>query len=104
MPVRQIRIRYLSFRVNSNERFSGEEIADAIQKTVQKLYGIQGLSLVSPNLIKFDEEKQAGVVRCNHNYIRMMRASLAFITDISDHIASIHVNRVSGTLRSLIQH
>ncbi len=103
MPVRSIRRRYLGFGIVSEGRFTSEEIADVVQKAALKLYGVQGLSRISPTLIEFNEENQTGIIRCSHKYVRMMRASLAFTTEIGDQAASILVRSVSGTIKSLRQ-
>jgi RNase P/RNase MRP subunit POP5 len=40
-------------------------------------------------------------LRCNHSHLRETRASLAFTTSIGNSTAAIHVDKVSGTIRSL---
>jgi len=101
MPVRRARRRYLRFKVASERRFHFSEIADAIQRGVLQLYGVHGLSQLEPVLMDFDEEDQTGILRCAHPHLRQMRASMAYITSISGSAASIHVLRVSGTIKSL---
>lgn len=101
MPVRRTRRRYLSFQVSSDQRHSEQEVADAIQKGVLRLYGVHGLSQIEPVLIEFDEEAQMGILRCSHRQLRKMRASLAYITSIGCHSASIHTAMVSGTIKAL---
>jgi len=100
MPVYRKRRRYLKFWIRGNEGFSVKEVADAIQRSVLSLYGVQGLSTIEPNLIDF-EDSQSGILRCNHGHLRELRASLAFITSIGESAAAIHVDKVSGTIRSL---
>ena len=101
MPVYCKRRRYIKFWIVKNEGFSVKEVADAIQRSVLALYGVQGLSTIEPNLIDFDEDSQSGVLRCNHSHLREMRASLAFMTSIGERAAALHVDKVSGTIRSL---
>lgn len=101
MPVRRARRRYLRFKVASDRRFRSKEIADAIHKEVLWLYGVHGLSQLEPVLVDFDEDGQTGILRCIRLHLRRMRASLAYITSISGSAASIHVLRVSGTIKSL---
>jgi len=99
--VRQVRRRYMRLRVTSERGYTTEEVAEAVQKVTRHLYGVHGLSNMSPLLIEFDEEKQAGILRCSHTHLRQMRASLAYITSIGESAAAITVERVSGTIRSL---
>ena len=101
MPVYRKRRRYLKFWIRGDEGFSVKEVADAIQRSVLALYGVQGLSTIEPNLIDFDEDSQSGVLRCNHSNIREIRASLAFITNIGESATAIHIDKISGTIRSL---
>ena len=101
MPVRRVRRRYLRFRVASERRYRGQEVADAVQRGVLILYGIHGLSQIEPVLIEFDEDEQTGILRCSHLHLRRMRASLAYITSIGGSAASIHVVRVAGTIKAL---
>jgi RNase P/RNase MRP subunit POP5 len=101
MPVHRKRRRYINFWLEGDDGFSLKGVADAVQRSVLALYGVQGLSRIEPNLIEFDEGVQSGILRCNNSHLREMRASLAFITSIGESAAAIHVERVSGTIRSL---
>ena len=101
MPVYRKRRRYLKIWIRGDECFSVKKVADAIQKGVLALYGVKGLSTIEPNLIDFDEDSQSGILRCDHSKLREMRASLAFMISIGESAAAIHVDKVSGTIRSL---
>jgi RNase P/RNase MRP subunit POP5 len=96
-----VRRRYLRFRIASERKYATDEASDAILKAALHLYGVHGLSHMAPLLIDFDEEEQAGILRCSHTHLRQMRASLANITSIDESGAAIIVTRVSGTIRSL---
>ena len=101
MPVRRVRRRYLRFRVASEWRYQAQDVADAVQRGVLSLYGVHGLSRINPVFIGFEEEGQTGILRCSHLHLRLMRAALAYVTNIDGHVASIHVMRVSGTIKGL---
>jgi RNase P/RNase MRP subunit POP5 len=101
MPVHRKRRRYLKFWIRGGDGFSVKEVADAIQRSTLVLYGIQGLSSIEPSLIDFEEDAQSGILRCNHGKLREMRASLAFLTSIGERAAAIHIDKVSGTIKSL---
>ncbi len=101
MPVKRARRRYLSFTVNSGGQAPQRDVHDAIQGSVQELYGVIGLSKIDPVLIEYDEASKAGIVRCSHDNLRKMRASLAYITRIGGAGASVTVKKVSGTIKSL---
>ena len=100
MPVRRVRHRYLGFYVDSERKYSEDEVWDAVQRSVLYLYGVLGLSETAPKLIEFDIG-QRGILRCTHTHVRRLRAALAHITDIGGTVACVHVRGVSGTLRAL---
>lgn len=101
MTVRRVRRRYLRFRIASDRRYRRQEVADAVQRGVLLLYGVLGVSQMEPVFIEFDEDEQTGILRCSHLHLRQVRASLAYITSIGGSAASIHVLRVSGTIKAL---
>ncbi len=103
MPVRKSR-RYLRIWVQGARGFASKEVSDAIQKGVLSLYGFHGLSLLDPTLIEFEEAEQMGILRCNRSHLREMRTCMAFIVNIGDSSAAIHVTRASGTIKSLRSH
>ncbi|MBS7630611.1 ribonuclease P protein component 2 [Candidatus Bathyarchaeota archaeon] len=91
----------MSFSIFSDGVFNEKEVQDAVMESILQLYGLKGLSLIAPTLIEFDEKDQRGIIRCNHSYLRLMRASLAYVTSIRGSGASIIVKKVSGTIKSL---
>jgi RNase P/RNase MRP subunit POP5 len=101
MPVGRKRRRYIRLWVYGDREFSSTEVWEAIRKSALDLYGVEGLSLMEPVPIEFDEGEQRGILRCNRSRIRNMRAALAFIVNIRESAAAIHVKRASGTLKSL---
>lgn len=101
MPVRRKRRRYLSVEADCTKALTAKEMVDTIQRGVIGLCGVAGLSTVEPSLIEFDEESQRGILRCNRERVRTLRAALALITDVSGTPAAIRVTGVSGTIRSL---
>jgi len=74
---------------------------DTVWGSMMKLYGEHGVSQINLKLIRFIAEENYAIVRVNHSGIDMARASLALITKIAGRPASVHVLKVSGTLKSL---
>lgn len=101
MPVRGRGRRYLSFVISGERNYSEGEVASAVQERVLSLFGAQGLSLVEPKIIMFDDEEQRGVLRCDRDHLAEMRAALTFVTQIGDSASAMFVEKASGTLRSL---
>jgi ribonuclease P/MRP protein subunit POP5 len=102
MPPRERRRRrYFLFCVTSQDIYDDKTIYKAVKDKIQWLYGVSGLAKVDPNLVEFNEISQCGIIRCRHNFTRELRAAFAFITEINSKPVSIHVEKVSGTLKSL---
>jgi ribonuclease P/MRP protein subunit POP5 len=89
------------FKIIGPQAFNKKEVFESIEKGVSSIFGIWGLSRLEPVLFIFVEDKQIGILRCNRDYLREMRVSLIFISEISGLAVSIHVERVSGTLKTL---
>lgn len=95
------RRRYLRIAVRGDNSFVYKDIAEAIQRSVLDLYGVEGLSLAEPKLIDFDDEGRSGILRCNHLQLDNVRAALAHVTSIEGTAAAIQVLNISGTIKSL---
>ena len=52
-------------------------------------------------LIRYDAQRNYGVLRCSHGALDVVRAAVASITGINEKQAAIHVLGVSGTLKAL---
>ena len=101
MPVRGTGRRYLAISLDSDDAFSEQEVSDALFQAVRELFGEYGVSSVRPRLIEYDEEKRAGIVRCDRSSTREMRAALTLVTEISNSDAAVRVMAASGTIKSL---
>jgi len=101
MPVRSVRRRYTLFGVSTDSAPVEKEIWEAIRDSILTLYGSKGLSLIDPNLIEYNESAKTGIIRCNHDTQKFLRASLASIVNISGTPAAVRVQRVSGTIKTL---
>lgn len=101
MPVRGRGRRYLSFWIAGERDYDGEQVINAIREGVFDLFGAQGLSRIEPKLIDFDAAEQRGVLRCDRAYMADARAALTFVTRVGNSTATIHVEKVSGTIKSL---
>jgi RNase P/RNase MRP subunit POP5 len=101
MPVRGTRRRYLAFKVQGGEGFDQSEVWSTAVSSLRYLYGVKGGAEADLRLIEYDAERGVGVLRCNHNYLTEVRASLALVTRIGDVEVSIQVLRVSGTVKTL---
>jgi RNase P/RNase MRP subunit POP5 len=101
VPVRSVRRRYIDFKVSGGADLAGSEVFDALASEFRLLYGVKGLSEAGLKLIEYDAAACRGVVRCNHAHLTGVRAALARLVELGGAPASIQVELVSGTIRSL---
>jgi len=98
---RLVRRRYLALRVDCEEPPDSSAVSEAVWNAVLRLFGEVGASQAGLYLVKYDEKKRLGVLRCSHKALPMVRAAIASITRIGNAPAAVHVIRVSGTLKAL---
>ena len=77
------------------------ELIDALWASVTRLYGEVGASQAGLALINFEVERKMAVVRVSLVSLDVVRSSFAALTYIAGKEASVHVLRVSGTLKAL---
>ncbi len=99
--MRNVRRRYIAFSVSGGAKAAGGEVFDALASEFRLLYGVKGLSEAGLKLIEYDAAAHRGVVRCSHVHLAGARAALARLVDLGGSPASVQVERVSGTIRSL---
>ena len=100
MPRRERR-RYLSLEVQSEQPLNGKIAMDAVEASVQRLFGEYGASKANLKLIKYVPRKSQLVIRCSHKAIEQVRAAIASTIKINERTVGIHVVGVSGTLKAL---
>jgi len=101
MPVRNVRRRYIAFKVVSGSPVSEAHLWGAIEHQLRLLYGVKGSYEADLRLIEYEPEALSGVLRCSHEHLTQTRAALAHLTEIGGVPTSIQVVRVSGTIKTL---
>jgi len=96
-----VKQRYLALKIESEEPFEEGDIRDAVWSAVTKLFGEYGASQAGLFLVKYDKQKKQAVLRCSQKALTMVHASVASVTEIKNKRVSLHVLRISGTLRAL---
>jgi len=100
--VRAYKKRYILFRLISEEnQLTKNKVRKAIYGCSQHLFGIFGLSQANLDFLEYDEEKKLGILRCSNKSLDNIRASLAFIQQLEGERVSLHVLRVSGTIKTI---
>ncbi len=100
MPRRERR-RYLALEVQSEQPLNERTVMDAVEASVQRLFGEYGASQANLKLIKYIPQKSQLVIRCSHKALEKVRAAIASTLEINKKTAAIHVVGVSGTLKAL---
>ncbi len=99
--IRHARPRYLAIQVDSENLFEGDDIKNAVWNNVLQLFGEYGASKTGLFLISYDETKKQAVLRCSHKALPMVHAAVASITRIKEQPTTIHVLKISGTIKAL---
>jgi RNase P/RNase MRP subunit POP5 len=76
---------------------------NSIWDAIIQLFGEYGASQTDLTLIKYNPKRNYVIIRCSHNTLEIVRASLTSITEIHGKPAAIHIHRVSGTLKALLK-
>jgi len=80
---------------------SREDLMNTIWDAVIQLFGEYGASQTDLTLVRYNPERNYAVIRCSHKALELVKASIASITEIKGKPATIHIQRVSGTLKAL---
>lgn len=99
--MKRIKRRYLALKIVSEQTIDQKALMDAVWGAVTRLFGEYGASKVNLNLIEYDAQRNCAVLFCSHKALDMLRAAVAFITEINGTPVAIQVAAVSGTLKSL---
>jgi ribonuclease P/MRP protein subunit POP5 len=99
--LKRIRRRYLAVQLDFEGTLNQREFLDTVWNSVTQLYGEYGASQTGLVLLDFNESSKSAVIRVSLTTLRQVRAALASITHINGKEAAVHVNAVSGTIKSL---
>ena len=93
--------RYLALQVETSQPFDEQAVLNAVNEATLRLFGETGASKANLRMIKcFPEEKQL-VVRCSHLMLEQVKAAITSITKINETETAIHIQAVSGTIKTL---
>ena len=96
-----MRRRYIAVKIDSNQTPKKEEVYGAIWNSILRLFGEYGASQTDLRLIDYDSENRQAVLRCSHEALPLVKASIPCVTRIGGRTATIHVQIISGTLKAL---
>lgn len=97
----RVKRRYLAVKAESEKPVQGKELLNAVWKAIMQLFGEYGASQCELTLVRDHKQKDYFILRCSRKALPLVRASIASITEIDEKRATVHVLRVSGTLKAL---
>lgn len=94
--------RYIAFEVFSEEDAEFGDLINALWSSILDLFGEANTGDIGFWLVKdaWDEGKQRGLIKCNHNHVSEVRLAMALVERIGDSKVSIRSLGVSGTLKT----
>ncbi len=107
-PSLRERRRYLLFEVLCEREIDKRELLKEIWDSLYSLYGDVGASESKVWLIEYHKREDTnsssggvGILRCAHDKVEEVRASLACIHSINDARIGIRVIKISGTIKGV---
>jgi ribonuclease P/MRP protein subunit POP5 len=106
-PSLRERKRYLLFEVMSERELDKRELLKEIWDSMYSLYGDVGASESKLWLIDYhvrdgtNRNRSVGILRCAHDRVDAVRASLACIHTVNDARVGIRVIKTSGTIKGV---
>ncbi len=99
--MRRERWRYLLVRIADGKNFSEGEFMSSLVEVVKDVFGLVGLSQISPRIVKYDESSREVILKCRTESVDKLRSAIALLTQIGGQAAAAFVIRSSGTIRAL---
>ena len=101
-PSMRGRQRYLAFQVLSEKEILFQDLKNTIWHSVLNFLGEMETARAVLRIYKdtYQEKSQSGIIRCSHESVEKVRASLALIERIGDVRVVLHVLGVSGSIKA----
>jgi RNase P/RNase MRP subunit POP5 len=93
---RRRRKRYIVFRYISEEKISQEKIWEKIKSVITRTYGEPFLNKAMIDLVHYDEEKRAGILRVEQKYKDQVIGAIGLIREKNIVITPV---KTAGTIR-----
>ncbi len=100
-PSQRKKKRYICFKVDyESVPIKRKDLITLIWNSLLETIGELGMSKSELKLISFDEDRQEGLLKCNHHMVDYIRFSLSLISKIDTNRITINVLGIGGTIRS----
>lgn len=100
--VKQMRRRYLAFRIDSERPTTRREVLNLLSQELRFIKSIGG-NRVFMRLLEYDSERCLGIIMCGHRSVETTRRLTENINEKNRGRISIQIIGVSGTIKSLKQ-
>ncbi|MEW6748526.1 MAG: Rpp14/Pop5 family protein [Candidatus Micrarchaeota archaeon] len=100
VKARALKKRYVLFELRGQE-MAEEPLKRAIYADALRFFGELGLSKVALKLVKFDQSKKMGVLRCERDQLDDVLGFLALVDSLDGRAARLVSLRSSGTIKAL---
>jgi ribonuclease P/MRP protein subunit POP5 len=96
------RTRYLAFQIISEQNILLQDLINTIWHSILNFIGEMGTSKANIKVIRdaYDVKRQMGILRCSHDDVEQIRASLALIQRIGDARVIFRVLGISGSIKA----
>ena len=98
-PTMKANWRYIVFNILSKTAVKEDEVVRAVINSILRMFGEIGASTTNVWLVEYDSKTKTGIVRCSHNAVQTVVASVTTITKIGETEAGFIVKGVSGTIK-----
>ncbi len=101
-PTLRDKKRYLAYEIISSQKIPFQDLSNAMWHAILNYMGELGAAEAGAWIMKneWNEEKQTGMIRCNHTAVEKIRAALALLNRVGDAPVIIRVIGVSGTIKA----
>ncbi len=99
MKVMKLRGRYLIFLVEPRLNYDKELVKKSIVESLTSLFGQNVLVSSGFKMVKYNSEKAAGIIKCNHLYVNHVRTAITLVNEINGLKVAIRVIKVTGTCK-----
>jgi len=99
LPTLKEKKRYLAFEIISKSKIKAfSEVSKAIWASTLSFAGTRGAAKMGINVIKYNQQKQRGLIRVSHKSLNELKASLTFIDNIEKQPVIVRSIGASGIL------
>ncbi|MFH1169554.1 MAG: Rpp14/Pop5 family protein, partial [Chloroflexota bacterium] len=98
-PTQKENWRYIAFEIISDSAPKEGEVVRTMVSSILRFLGELGASDTNIWMMEYAAEKRQGIIRCSHDAVRDVVASITLVSKIEEKKAAFNVRGVSGTVK-----